>query len=275
MDRRDVTLELLPAARDTGLVVEYRGIRTPISPAILAVDPEFQHTTSLRTQQGMVRTVEHLLAAVTAFGLTNVVIRIDDCGHVPFFDGSAVAFCEAILDAGTTSQGAFAWTAEVTEEIEIRTGAAWVQFAPASLSTLTLDANIEFAAPIGRQRITYRHGATEFVLRLASARTFLSVPWSGRPPAALPGFYHRTEPYPDTNMVTHDGRRFHVSLRTPDECVRHRALDILGDVAVLGVPLHAKIAVNRGGHALMRRALAVLATELEIAWALSARTRAA
>lgn len=200
-----------------------------------------------------VSTVEHVMAALSGCGVGNALIEIDG-PEVPILDGSAAPFVKAILARGLRNLDAPVRAIRVLEEVSVRDGDAVARLSPAE--TLEIDFAIEFSdAAIGRQqkRLTLANGA--FVRELSDARTFCrradveAMQASG---LALGGSYD--------NAVVVDGARVLSpgGLRHPDEPVRHKMLDALGDLALAGAPILGRYTGDRAGHALTNRLLRAL-----------------
>jgi len=255
-----LALQLYPAKPNSGVLIEKENTRTRLDTSVILQDTEFQHTTSARTPAGAVHTLEHLLAAISAFRITNLHIIVDNVGHIPFFDGSAAAFTEAIISAGVVDQIGYKSKAIVidTDYVVTRGDSYAILHPPDNNFNLTLDIRIEFPMPIGNQRLEYRHSALDFVYKLAHARTFMSQPWRSGQIVPTPGFRYCRKSLV-TNMITHDGFRFNCDLRSSDECICHKAVDILGDLYTIGMPLAGHLVFHKPGHALMRK----IVTELD------------
>lgn len=200
-----------------------------------------------------VSTIEHVMAALAGTGVHNALITIDG-PEVPILDGSARPFVEAILDAGIRRQPAALSAIRVVKEVTIREGDAWASLSPAD--RLEIDFRIDFAdGAIGRQqkRLNLVNGA--FIDELADSRTFCRLDDVARMQQsglALGGTYF--------NAVVVDGDRVLSpgGLRHPDEPVRHKMLDAVGDLALAGAPLLARYTGNRAGHAMTNRLLRAL-----------------
>jgi UDP-3-O-[3-hydroxymyristoyl] N-acetylglucosamine deacetylase len=231
---------------------------------VLADDPDYRHTTVLGERPDAIYTVEHLLAALAGIGIVDVTVVVDDSGHVPFFDGSCAVFVEAILRAGII---AFACDDQRTIRIvkPLYVGESWAWLRPSPHDTLSIDARIEFPEPIRTQQLHYVHDPRTFHQVLAPARTFMSTPWDGRVIASCPGFTYDPLRPSTTSMLTHNGAHFHLPLRMSDECVRHKVVDMIGDLTVLGQPLAAAIQTFRPGHALSRKILRTISQVLAVA----------
>lgn len=202
-----------------------------------------------------VSTVEHLLAALSMAGIDDAAIEIDG-PELPVMDGSAAPFAAAIAKAGRRGVDAPRPEIVVTESIAIEDGARRIEVHPHD--GLAIEVSIDFDHPaIGRQRIAC-DAVTDawFAAQIAPARTFGfladvgALRAAGRAGGAS---LDNTLVFDAEAVVNDDGLRF------PDEPVRHKALDLLGDLALLGAPLRGRVVVERGGHALHHRLVAAIA----------------
>ncbi|MBY0400234.1 UDP-3-O-acyl-N-acetylglucosamine deacetylase [Myxococcota bacterium] len=193
-----------------------------------------------------VATVEHLLAALFALGIHNARIQVDG-GEVPALDGSASPFATRLRRAGRRVLAAARRERAVTRRFEVGDGDRWIRIEPGE--GLSIEYSIEFAHPaIGRQSIHLADlDGDRFERELAPARTFGFADEVERLRAqglALGG------DLTNTLVLGEGGLLNEGSLRWPDEFVRHKVVDLLGDLALLGSELHGRITVERGGHGL-------------------------
>ncbi len=243
-----VTLTLAPAAPNTGI----RFIRTD-RPAAEATIPalwdrvvDTRLCTVLANDAGTrIGTVEHLLAALYAAGIDNAELRIDG-PEVPILDGSSEPFLFLIGCVGVLPQAAPRRALEVLAPVHVTDGAAAASLLPGG--PLTLSAAIDFpTAVIGRQSLDSAADGASFARELAAARTF--------------GFAHEVEALRAAglarggsldNAVVIDGDAVlnPGGLRWGDECIRHKLLDAVGDLALCGARLFAHYQAERPGHAL-------------------------
>jgi UDP-3-O-[3-hydroxymyristoyl] N-acetylglucosamine deacetylase len=257
-DRAGVTL--CPSRQGSGITFRRRQTTIPVSPRAVTEDAEFTHTMVLGRRPNAVYSVEHLLAALSGTGIVDVTVIVDDLGHLPIFDGSCATFVDAVHRAGVITRGPTRQRAiQVMEPVYVQLGQSWAWLRPSRRDALSIDATIEFPSPIGTQRLVYVHEPGAFRHCLAAARTFMSEPWRGGPIPSCPGFPYAQGGTAAACMLTHDGARFHPDLRAADECVRHKLADMIGDLAVLGMPVFAEIEVFRPGHALCRQVIRTIA----------------
>ncbi|MCC6319574.1 MAG: UDP-3-O-[3-hydroxymyristoyl] N-acetylglucosamine deacetylase [Gemmatimonadaceae bacterium] len=236
-------LTFRPAACGTGVrfVRADRPGSAPI-PALASVAVETERRTQLGEGDAALHTVEHVLAAVAATQLDDLVIAMDG-PEPPIMDGSAGPFLRALQDAGVTSNGGVPVTLAVREPFRMVEGESWYEAHPAA--DLQLEVSIEFAHPlVGRQRGAWRVTPDEFGRQLADARTF--------------GFVDEVESLrakglirggsTDNAIVLGPDGVVNNALRWPDEFVRHKALDCVGDLALAGARIKGRIMAHRPSH---------------------------
>jgi UDP-3-O-[3-hydroxymyristoyl] N-acetylglucosamine deacetylase len=245
---RTVQLEIAPAAPGAGIAFERTDL--PRSKAIAATVANIQSSelcTTIGRGVASVSTVEHLMAAFAGLGIDNAVVRVD-APEMPILDGSAAPFVDKMLAAGIARIEGRRKLLMVKDVLEIRDGAKLMRIEPAE--ALTFECAIEFPSrAIGRQALTFGFSRSSF-LDLCASRTFCHADDVARMRAAglaLGGSLDNAVVVTDTGVVNPEG------LRCPDEFVRHKLLDCIGDLALLGAPLVGKVTLERPGHALHGR----------------------
>ncbi len=256
-------LTLRPAHPGTGIVFR----RTDLG---LDIPARFDHVidTRLCTVIGLpgrpqvrVGTVEHLMAAFAGAGITDVRVEIDGA-ELPILDGSADGFCFLIDCAGIAEYAAPVHFIEVLRTVRVAHGDAFAELRPANPSAgLGLEAAVSIAfdaAAIGRQAMSLRLTPSSFRADVARARTFTLMSEIAALRAnglALGGSLD--------NAVVVEGAKIlnPAGLRMADEFVRHKMLDAIGDLALSGAPMHARLIAHRTGHALNNRLLRALFAE--------------
>lgn len=249
-----------PAPAGTGIVF----VRSDLTHSLeIPVQPESVTRTELSTQIGRgdvtVDTVEHLLAALYGLGVDNARIEVQG-EEVPGMDGSAAPFVFLIRAAGVYEQAEPRAVYRLRRPIEIRDGKRSIR-AEASRS-LKVSYRVDYEHPaIGRQAIrSLPIEATRFERDVARARTFgffrdvETLRAAGRARGAS---LDNTVVLDDCGVMNAEG------LRCQDEFVRHKVLDLIGDLALVGLPVQAHIKVERGGHALHQALVAELAKRIE------------
>ena len=238
-----VRLTFRPAEPGTGLA--FRRADLPGSPVIPA-RAEVAVLSEMRTQLGedpvSVHTVEHVLAAVAGAGIDDLVIELD-AAEPPIMDGSAQPFLAALAAAGTREHaGPITWL-RLRERVVFEEGGSRYEAVPAD--HFDLDVAIDFPHPlVGRQQGRWRVDAATFAAELAPARTFGFVRWVEdlRAKGLIKGASTQNAVVLDDTGVVEN------SLRWPDEFVRHKAMDCVGDLALAGGRLLARVRAERPSH---------------------------
>jgi UDP-3-O-[3-hydroxymyristoyl] N-acetylglucosamine deacetylase len=206
-----------------------------------------------------VATIEHLSAALRGLCVDNALIEIDG-PEVPAMDGSAAAFVEAIDEAGVVALPARRRRLLMRAPVRVADGASWAELAPAADGEgFHLDVEIAFScARIGRMRRAMRLTPASFRREIARARTFgflADAERLWRSGLALGASLENTVVIGEDRILNPDGLRF------ADEYVRHKMLDVVGDIALIGAPIIGAFRSYRGGHRLnLALVEAVLAT---------------
>lgn len=238
-----VRLVFHPAPCDTG--IRFRRADLPGVPEVAAhVRHAFDtaRRTALRLGDVEVSTVEHVLAAIQGLGLDDIVVALDG-PEPPAADGSARAFVHALETSGTVTQDGAVSELRLDEPLTIRTGGAAYDVTPAE--DLVLDVRIHWPHPaIGRQDGRWAMTRDTFVTELAGARTFGFV--AERADLAAQGLARGASA--DNAILLGPTGVLNGPLRWPDEFVRHKALDLLGDLALLGARLNAVVVAAQPGH---------------------------
>ena len=259
-----ITLDLQPAPVGTGIVFRRTDLGVHI-PACYDAVSDTRLCTVVGDSTSRVSTVEHAMAALSACGIDNAVIALDG-PELPVLDGSAAPFVFLISCAGVQEQDAPARFIEVRKTVRVSDGAAYAELRPGYAGGLELAISIDFpAVVIGRQSLSISVTESSFRAELARARTFaMAEDIAGLQSAgfALGGSL-------DNAVVVDGGRVLNPGgLRMADEFVRHKALDVLGDLALAPGRLRARMVAHRPGHALNNRLLRALFADQE-AWSWS------
>ena len=259
-----VSLILHPAEADTGFkfVVTKRGrLITEIAAHVDNVK-NLTLCTVIGNDQGVtISTVEHLLAALRGLSIDNCYIEVDS-KELPIMDGSSAHFVDAIDEAGIRELSAPRRFIKVLKPIRVEDGDCWGEIAPHS--GFHLDVEIDFATPlIGRQRIIHEMSPGVFRHELARARTFgfmSDVERLWKAGLALGANLSNTVAIGEDRVINREGLRF------PQEFVRHKMLDAVGDLSLAGLPLLGAFRSVRGGHRLNANVLKALFSDAS-AWA--------
>ncbi len=253
-----VTLTLLPGDDDSGIVFQrvksdgslIREVRADVR-AVTATE----FATVLGDAHGpLCSTAEHLLAALRGLNVDNVVVEIDG-PEVPIMDGSAADFVDALDQAGLTTRALPRRYIEVIKPIRVARDHALGELRPYAHG-FRVEAEIEFDHPlIGKQALAFDIEPKTFRTEIARARTFgfmrdVAKLWSAG--YALGASFDNTLVISEDRVLNPDG------LRYPDEFVRHKVLDAVGDLALAGLPLIAAYRTVRGGHKLNHAVLSAL-----------------
>lgn len=255
-----VQVRLLPAPPDTGYVFRRTDLGDFEIPANVESVAHCGYATTLMRTGVMLSTVEHLLAALRGCGVDNAYIEVDNL-EVPIMDGSAEAFAEMIETAGIAEQPLARRALLVRETVSVGAGKRRISIEPAD--AFEIDCLIDFPHPlIGIQHRSIRLDNGSFARDIASARTF--------------GFIEEIEALRRANLIqggsldnaivlTKHGMLNETGLRFPDEFVRHKILDIVGDLALLGMPILGRVKAERSGH-LLHAALTSSLLKKRAAW---------
>jgi UDP-3-O-[3-hydroxymyristoyl] N-acetylglucosamine deacetylase len=246
----DVHVKLRPAAAGTGIVFH----RTDLGVSIPA---RYDHVTDTRlctvisNGDARVGTIEHLMAAISASRVDDLIIEVD-AAELPILDGSAAPFVFLIESAGLVEHGGARATLEILRPVRVAQGEAFAELRPhASMygsGGLDLSLAIEFASPaIGRQALSLSLTPESFGQELARARTFtIAAEIEGLRQAGL------AKGGSLANAIVVDGDKIlnPEGLRWADEFVRHKLLDVVGDLALAGARISGRFIGNRTGHRL-------------------------
>ncbi len=248
-------LVMRPASIDAGLVfirtdIVDRDNRIHVTPDAVS---DVKNCTTLQNAAGVkVSTIEHLLAALAATGIDNLYMELDG-QELPALDGSAEPFLKLIEQVGLTQQNAPRRYVEVLKPIEVKKESSFARILPAPQLSLTVSIDFEDEA-IGQQKVDIIPDVRAFRDRLASARTFARL----HEVAALQAAGLSKGGSLD-NAVVVDGAKVlnPEGLRFADEFVRHKALDLMGDL-YLGGPILGKVETHASGHGLNHNLLMAL-----------------
>jgi UDP-3-O-[3-hydroxymyristoyl] N-acetylglucosamine deacetylase len=203
----------------------------------------------LDTKKGKIQTLEHLLAVLYVFGIDSLVIELDG-GEIPIMDGSALAFVQTIGKAGRDSLPQEKKTIRILKSYTIKENEASLSFYPDS--DFKISYSIEFDHPaIKRQELSLPITLKNFVKEIAPARTFgflKEVPHLLKEGLALGGSFENA-------IVLDEERVINGPLHYPDEFVRHKILDLIGDLSLLGSPVLGHFKAHKAGHVLHLKAV--------------------
>lgn len=256
---QSVVLTIRPAASDTGIRFRRTDLGVEI-PATVQEVSGVQYALVLGRRGVTVETSEHLLAALAASGIDNAVIELN-AREVPIMDGSSAPFVRLLAQAGTTSFAVSRRYMKVLKPVQIATGDKRIAIYPSDAFKVSY--TISFDHPLlQHQSRTERITAASFVDDIAPARTFgfeKEVEWLKANGLALGGTADNAIVIGDTTVLT--------TLRFEDEFVRHKILDAVGDLSLVGHPILGHIVAHRAGHALHTQLAAELLADQD-AWVL-------
>ncbi len=219
---------------------------TPFHPAFAQAGARSTNLALPGTDAPAVLTTEHVLAACAAMGVWDAALNLEG-PEVPIDDGSAQAFVELLSDAPQRTPDPI----QLTEPITIKSGSASITATPVAIgqpATYTYKLDYQGQAPIPPQQASWALGDREgFITGIAPARTFSLRAEAEAMRAA--GLFKAFTPA-DLLVVDDDGQPIDNQWRFVDEPARHKLLDVIGDLALLGAPLHADVVASRSGHAL-------------------------
>lgn len=240
-----------PAMPNTGIIF-VRQEETGLKPTFIKVHSDQVVDTRLATTLGYgsfrISTVEHCLCAVSALRIDNLIIELEG-PEIPIIDGSSIHFLEALQKVGLIEQSMSRLYWVIHEPMRVVSGDKWAEALP--YYGLRLSVTIEFPHPvIGKQHIDIDINETSFHQELARARTFgflKDVELLRSQGLARGGSLQNAIVLDESGILNPEG------LRWPDEFVRHKALDALGDLALLGAPLMGHIRLHKAGHDILHQ----------------------
>ena len=245
---KKVLLTLRPAPTNTGVIFR----RVDIDPAVeIPAKPKYVGDTSLSTtlvkDKVRISTVEHLLSAFAGFGIDNVYVDLT-ADEVPIMDGSAGPFVFLIQSAGVEEQRAAKKFLRIKEKVQVEQNGKWAIFEP--FDGFKVGFSIEFDHPVFNQNNCHAEidfSTTSFVKEVSRARTFgfmRDVELLRERNLVLGGSLDNAVVVDDYRILNEDG------LRYADECVKHKILDAIGDLYLLGHSLIGAFKGHKSGHAL-------------------------
>ena len=262
------TITFAPAEPDSGITfIREQDGKVSTIPAIVHNVLKRPRRTCLRNGTLFIETVEHCMAALVGMGIDNAVVKVTGgvVGELPGGDGSSIEFVKAIQKANPIEQDAQQEPLIIKKPMQVTRGDATLAALPGPTDHLEIIYDFEAPAPIGRQTICYRLGSPEkpvddFIRELAPARTFV--------------FEHEAQELRARGMGTHltprdllvisplgpIDNKFHFA----DECARHKVLDLIGDLYLVGRPVRGRIVAHKSGHELNHQLARALLREQEM-----------
>ncbi|WP_419249840.1 UDP-3-O-acyl-N-acetylglucosamine deacetylase [Campylobacter fetus] len=215
-----------------------------------------QMATVVGNEKGSVSTIEHLLSAINSYGIDNIRIVLD-ANEVPVMDGSAISFCMMLDEAGVIELEADKKVIVVKKEVEVRDGDKYVKVTPSKNPKFKY--TIKFENPIiGKQSYTFEFSKENFLNEIARARTFgflKDVQKLNSMGLALGGSLDNAVVIDDSRILNPEGLRFE------NEFVRHKILDAIGDISLLGAPMVGDYEAYAGSHDLNHKLTVALLSD--------------
>ncbi len=240
-----VNMLLKPAPADSGIIFVRTDLGGTEIAAIAANTAATSYATTLRQHGAMVQTVEHLLGALAGLGISNLFVELDS-DEVPIMDGSAAPFVRLIADAGIQLQDRLQTVLKVTKPLFVRNGSKQLAIWPAESPGISYF--IDFDHPLLReQSLTYQFSEENFIRDISAARTFgflSDVQMLQANGLARGGSLENAVVLGPDRVLNQEGLRYH------DEFVRHKILDILGDLSLVGMPVVGHVVAHKAGHGL-------------------------
>jgi UDP-3-O-[3-hydroxymyristoyl] N-acetylglucosamine deacetylase len=253
-----VRICIKPAKAGTGIVF----IRTDLDnfpiPASWRHVARVSYATSLMRQGVLISTTEHLLSVFYSMGVDNAMVEIDNL-EVPILDGSGQPFVRLILQAGIRELRAKRKYLSIRRPISVEDRGKRISIIPADSFRLTCDT--DYPAPVGRQSLELEVTPERYASEIAFARTF---GWENDLDQMRNMGLIRGASLENAVCFTRDGVMNPDGLRAHDECCRHKALDLIGDLALLGRPLLGHVIAERAGHAMHAALVARIMSDASI-----------
>ena len=250
------TMRIRPAGADHGISLVRRDL--PRNEGKFTPDWQYVVDTTLSTTLGndfghTVATVEHLLSALSGIGVDNAIIELDG-PEVPIMDGSALPFVEVITNVGIRTLDVPSEVIQVRRPVRLQQGASWAELLPDNTQriTISIDFNMQ---DIGLQTFCLEVSPASYQHEIAPARTFgfaEQVMHLRQQGLALGGSIKNAILLHEGRVKNQEGLRFH------DEFVRHKVLDVIGDLSLTGIPIIGHYRGNRPGHRLNAELLNLL-----------------
>jgi UDP-3-O-[3-hydroxymyristoyl] N-acetylglucosamine deacetylase len=256
-----VKMRLLPAPAGSGIVFRRTDLDNFEIPANGRNVAKVSYATSLMRQGVLISTTEHLLSALIGMGVDNVIVELDNL-ELPILDGSALPCVDAFLSVGIRTQRRRREYIRVLRPVEVRDGDKFIGVYPGT--GYCIDYTIDFPAPIGQQSTSVDLAAEDYGTTIAPARTF--------------GYKADEQRLRDMGLIRGAGPENAIiltkegpengPLRFEDEYVRHKVLDLIGDLALAGRRIEGRVVAERAGHA-MHTALVSRLMKDRSAWELA------
>jgi UDP-3-O-[3-hydroxymyristoyl] N-acetylglucosamine deacetylase len=239
-----VRIRLLPAPVSTGIVFVRTDLENFQIPASWRHVARVSYATSLMRHGVLISTTEHLLSVFYSMGIDNVYVEIDNL-EVPILDGSGLPFVRLIEEAGIRQYRRKRRYLRIRRPISVEDKGKRISILPSDSFRLTCDT--DYPSPIGRQSLEMEVTPENYATGIAFARTF---GWESDLAQMRNMGLIRGASLENAVCFTAEGALNPEGMRAPDECCRHKALDLIGDLALLGRPLLGHVLAERAGHAM-------------------------
>ncbi len=256
-------MRLIPAAAGSGIVFRRNDLDNYEIPATGRNVARVSYATSLMRQGVLISTTEHLLSALIGLGVDNVIVEVDNL-ELPILDGSARPYVDAILGAGLKRQRRKREYLRILKEVEVREGSKFIGVYPGE--GYGIHYTIDFPDPIGHETFIGDLEAGDYSELIAPARTFGFR--EDEPMLRNMGLIRGASDA--CAIIIGGGKIENGALRFPDEFVRHKVLDLIGDLALAGRRIWGRVIAERAGHA-MHTALVERLLRDRSAWELAHR----
>jgi UDP-3-O-[3-hydroxymyristoyl] N-acetylglucosamine deacetylase len=240
----EVGIRILPAPASTGIVFVRTDLDNFAVPASWRHVARVSYATSLMRQGVLISTTEHLLSVFYSMGIDNAYVEIDNL-EVPILDGSGLPFVRLIEQAGIRQYRRKRRYLRIRRPIIVEDKGKRISILPAESFRLTCDT--EYPQPVGRQSIELEVTPERYATEIAFARTF---GWERDLDQMRNMGLIRGASLENAVCFNEQGAMNPEGMRAPDECCRHKALDLIGDLALLGRPLLGHVIAERAGHAM-------------------------
>lgn len=264
-----VTMKILPAPVDTGIVFRRMDVNNPEAREVHALYDQvvdtMMGTTIANAQATKISTIEHFMSAVAASDIDNLIIELS-AHEMPIMDGSAEPFVFLLAGAGIAEQDKPRASIEITDTVEFHDGESWIKVVPDS--TFSVDLTIDFARckAIGKQHYCFNQDLDNYETDISRARTFGFYEDVEKLKAAglgLGGSLENAVILKGDEILNPDGLRF------PDEFVRHKMMDFIGDMFTSGHHFIGKFTAYKPGHTIHNKFLRELLLNQTQCWQLT------
>lgn len=237
-----VAVKLKPAPRDTGIIFQRTDKNVMVRASVFSVS-DTAFATTLGSNGTRIKTVEHILAAAAGLGIDNLMIELSG-SEVPILDGSSTGLIDIMLKAGIAKQGKKRPYIKIIKPVILEDGSSEIAAFPYEGRKITFRIHFNHTL-LGEQTMTIELNEENFINELAPARTFgfmRDVEYLRANGLAKGGSYDNAVILGDEGVLNKTGLRF------KDEFVRHKILDLIGDISLIGYPIYGHIVANKAGH---------------------------